>query len=273
MLGEVKAFIDYQRERRNKFRVPHHIYIPKEDKVYKVEDEDIIDFLKEKGVSEAYLESAPIRWLYNILNNGFNVYTMRFKKLISEYRKKFNMRKSHSNDAKLLYMIHRENPKSFIEYHRRQLHDPLIQEYKATLRRMARIRQMMKNGYGEELSVAERKLVNKANKLYRHLRKKYKDLLERFPEFKGAYGNLLYFLSIIPEIKSFRSTRSFLRYLGLRNVERHYYWNREARQALVEIAYRLARRQGVKYRRKKPNWEFTRKVALTIYQRLRDGGG
>jgi len=149
----------------------------------------------------------------------------------------------------------------------------MIQQYKATLRRTAKIRQMKENGYGEyvgQLSVIERKLVNEANKLYYHLKRKYSCLLEMFPEFKGAYGNLLYLLSLIPEIKSFRSTRSFLVYLGLR---RNRFYNREARQTLIEIAYKIARGQGVKYRRKKPNWEFTRKVALTIYQRLRDGGG
>jgi len=272
----LKAFIDYQRERKNKHCIPHHVYIPEENKVYRVRDEDIIDFLRGRGVSEVYLEGAPTNWLYNLLDNDFKVYTLRDKKMIKEYRKKYNIKKNHENDAKLLYIIYKDDPENFGEYRRRQLYDPMIQQYKATLRRTAKIRQMKENGYGEyvgQLSVIERKLVNEANKLYGHIKRKYRSVLEMFPEFKGAYGNLLYFLSLIPEIRSFRSTRSFLRYLGLRNVEKHYFWNREARQTLIEIAYRLARKQGVKFKRRKPNWKFTRKVALMIYQRLRDGGG
>ena len=150
----------------------------------------------------------------------------------------------------------------------------MIQQYKATLRKLARIRQMKKNGYGEyvgQLSVIERKLVNEEVKLYYRLKKKYRNVLEMFPEFKGAYGNLLYLLNLIPEIRSFRSTRSFLIYLGLRTRRKS--WNREARQTLIEIAYRVAREQGVKFNRRRPNWKLTRKIALTIYQRLRDGGG
>ena len=61
----MKAFIDYQRERRNISRIPHHTYIPEDNKVYKVKDEYVIDFLRKKGVSEVYIESAPIKWLYN----------------------------------------------------------------------------------------------------------------------------------------------------------------------------------------------------------------
>ena len=78
------------------------------------------------------------------------------------------------------------------------------------------------------------------------------------------------FIILIPEIESFKSTRGFLVYLGLR---RNRFYSREARQALIEIAYRLARRHGVKFKRRKPNWKFTRSVALVIFQRLRDGGG
>jgi len=262
-------------EKKNKPRIPHHIYIPEENKVYKVKDEDIIDFLKEKGISEVYIESAPINWLYKLLDNDLKVYILRDKGLISEYRKKYRLKKNHENDAKLLYKIYMNNPKSFGEYSRRQLYDPMIQEYKAVLRRITRIRQMVNNGYEEyeELSVVERELVNEATKLYYRLKKKYKSLLEKFPEFKGTYGNLLYFLGLIPEIESFKSTRSFLRYLGLRNVERNQYWSREARQVLIEIACKLSKKRGIEFKRRKPNWKFTRKVALVIFQRLRDGGG
>jgi len=79
----VKAFIDYQMERMNKSRLPHYVYISEDNKIYKVKDEDIIDFLKERGVSEVYIESAPVKWLYNLLDNCFKVYTLRDKVLIS----------------------------------------------------------------------------------------------------------------------------------------------------------------------------------------------
>ncbi len=35
----MKAFVDYQN------RLPHHIYIPSEDRVYKVRENDFIEFL------------------------------------------------------------------------------------------------------------------------------------------------------------------------------------------------------------------------------------
>jgi len=274
MYGSMRAFIDYQMERMNKSRIPHHIYIPKDNKVYRVRDEDIIDFLRSKRIREVYLENAPTEWLYNLLDNSFKIYILRFKRLIKEYRKKYNMKKNHENDATLLYIIYKDNPRKFGEYHKRELYDPSIQKYKAILRKIAKIRQMRDDGYEEyieQLSVIEKKLLNEANKLYKRLKRKYKRILERFPEFEGTYGNLLYFMSLIPEVNSFRGARSFLIYLGLRTRCR--IWNREARQALIEIAYKFAKKQGVKYKREKPNWKFIRKIALMIFQILRDGGG
>jgi len=140
----------------------------------------------------------------------------------------------------------------------------MIQDYKAILRKIAKIGQLMKNGYGEfeELAVIEKKLVNEANKLYKRLKRKYKDLLEKFPEFKGDYGDPLYLLSIIPEIKRFKNTRRFLVYLGLR---RNRFYNREARQALIKIACKLAKKQRIGFRRRRPNWGFVRKIALVIF--------
>jgi len=40
----VKVFVDFQN------RVPHRVYIPGEDRVYKVRDESFIDFLEIAGL-------------------------------------------------------------------------------------------------------------------------------------------------------------------------------------------------------------------------------
>ena len=99
-----------------------------------------------------------------------------------------------------------------------------------------------------------------------------RDILEKFSDIKGLSGeNLLYFLTLIPDIKSFRSTRSFLRYLGLKSVEVNKLWNREARDVLIKIAIKVAQYNNIKFNPRKPNWRFIRKLAITIYTRLRDG--
>jgi len=67
--------------------------------------------------------------------------------------------------------------------------------------------------------------MNEERKLYYHLKREYRELLNKFPEFKGAHGNLLYLMSIIPEIKSFKNIRRFLRYLGWRNAGMSRYWS------------------------------------------------
>lgn len=82
-------------------------------------------------------------------------------------------------------------------------------------------------------------------------------------------GNLLYFLTLIPDIKNFRSTRSFLIYLGLRATDRKM-WSREARDILIKMAIKTAKYNGIKFNPRKPNWKYLRKLAITIYLRLRD---
>jgi len=60
----MKAFVDFQRS------IPHRIYIPYEDNVYKVRDKDFIGFLEIAGVKEVYIESAPREWIYRLLDNN-----------------------------------------------------------------------------------------------------------------------------------------------------------------------------------------------------------
>ena len=76
-------------------------------------------------------------------------------------------------------------------------------------------------------------------------------------------------MTLIPKIDSFKSTRSFLIYLGLRATNRGL-WNREARQVLINIAIRVAQYNGIKFNPRKPDWRYIRKLALLIYTRLRD---
>jgi len=101
----------------------------------------------------------------------------------------------------------------------------------------------------------------------------YKGILNLFSDIRGLNGgNLLYFLTLIPEVKRFKSTRSFLRYLGLRNVEVNKLWNREARQVLIKMAMKTAKYNRIKFNPNKPDWKYIRKLALLIYTRLRDNG-
>jgi len=232
----VRVFIDYQNN------IPHRVYIPDEDEVYKVSDSNFIDFIEFIGASEVYLESAPREWIYRLLENNIQVYILRCKNQNS-LRRRYSLRKNHEDDAKLLYLIYSENPGCFRRYVKRQLDDdPDIQRYILLLREKKRIRQKIK--VNEKLGLPTEKLEEYLKELDReiakllyHLKKKYKNIIDLFSDSKGlSGGNLLYFLTLIPEVKSFKSTRSLLRYLGLRNVEVNKLWNREARQVLIKIA-------------------------------------
>ena len=265
----MKAFVDYQN------RVPHRVYIPSEDRVYKVRDENFIDFLEMAGVEEVYIESAPREWIYKLLDNNIQVYILRNHSQ-NNFRKKYNLKKNHENDAKLLHFIYKEDPSNFRRYYKRHLdNDPEIQRYILVLRERKRIKQKIK--INEKLGLPTRGLkeylkeLNKEQKkLLYHLKKKYKDILYEFSDIRGlSGGNLLYFLTLIPKIDSFKSTRSFLIYLGLRATNRGL-WNREARQVLINIAIRVAQYNGIKFNPRKPDWRYIRKLALLIYTRLRD---
>jgi len=272
--GDVRAFIDYQ------VKLKHRIYIPEENKIYKVDNSKLTNFLKDKGIREIFIESAPKAWIQNLVNNDIKVHILRIKNHRA-WRKKHNLKKSHENDVKLLYLLYKGNPRIFREYFKRQLNnDPEIQRYALILREIKRTKQKItvnkKLGLPtDKLEEYKRTLAKEQVKLLNYLSKKYSKILNKFRDIKGlAGGNLLYLLTLIPEIKSFRSTRSFLIYLGLRGVGKHYNnWNREARDTLIRIATRVAVCNKIKFNPKKPNWPFLRKLAVTIYQRLREESG
>ena len=269
----MKVFVDYQN------KVPHRVYIPNEDRVYKIREKDFIDFLEMTGVNEVYLESAPRGWMYKLLENNIQVYILRSHNQ-NNLRRKYGLKKSHENDAKLLYRIYKENPEYFRRYCKRQLdNDPEIRRYILVLREIKRIKQKIKTNKKLELPTEKLEEYLKEPdreriKLLYLLKKRYSNILNLFSDIKGlSGGNLLYFLTLIPDIKSFRGTRSFLRYLGLRNIEVNKLWNREARQVLIKIAIKTAKYDNVKFNPEKPNWRYLRKLALLIYTRLRDNGG
>ena len=264
------AFLDFQ------IKTSHRVYIPHEDKVYKVNDDALLNFLKRGNINEVYVESASKKFLYRLLNNGIQVYILRNKNQ-NNLRKKYSLRKSHENDAKLLYKIFKEDPNSFRKYVKRQLNnDPEIQLYVLILKEIKRVKQKIKTNQRFNLPVEElnrylKRLLSEQMKLLYNLKKKYNNILNLFRDIKGlAGGNLLYFLTLIPEIKSFKSARSFLRYLGLRNVEINKFWNREARQVLIRIAIKTSRYSNIEFNPRKPNWKYLRELAITIYTRLRD---
>jgi len=266
----IKAFIDYQN------RVPHRIFIPEKNEVYRMPDKELINFLKKMNVEELYIEGAPKEWINNLLLNGIRVYILRIRNH-KEWRRKHSMKKSHENDTKLLYLLYKENPELFREYVRRQLYDPDVQRYKLLLREVRRVRQKITINQKLGLSVDKLKeyeveLVREINRLYYRLKKKYSGILEKF-NIKGLAGELLYFLTLIPDVRSFRSTRSFLIYLGLRATPPRKAWNREARDALIKIAMKVAKYNGTKFNPKKPNWKYIRKVALLIFEKLREESG
>ena len=97
----MRVFIDFQN------KVPHRVYLPDEDKVYRVRDENLIDFLEITGVNEVYIESAPRGWIYRLLENNITVYILRYKNQ-SKLRKQYGLRKNHSNDARLLHLIYKK---------------------------------------------------------------------------------------------------------------------------------------------------------------------
>jgi len=265
----MRAFIDYQN------KIPHRIFIPEENKVYRVSDKELINFLKKMNIKEVYIESAPKEWIRNLLNNNTKVYVLRVKNH-REWRKKYNLRKNHENDAKMLYLIYQENPRIFREYCKRQLDsDPDVQRYVLLLREIKRVRQKIKVNEKlglpiEHLKQYEKDLARNQIKLLNHLSKKYSELLNKFRDVKGlAGGNLLYFLSLIPHVQSFKSPRNYLVYLGLRATPPRRTWNREARDVLIRISMKVAKYEDVKFNPRKPNWRHVRKIALIIYNKLR----
>ncbi len=267
----MKAFIDVQ------MRIPHHVYIPEEDKVYKVTS--LIEFLKDKEIKEVYVEEMDSELMNQLLYNGIKIYHLRIKNH-REWRKKYGLKKSHENDARLLYLIHKDHPEYFREYTPRQLpKDPDIEKYILILREMKKTKQMIilnerKGLPVEHLREYERELNRLQFKLYCNLKKKYSFIFEKFNDIKGlAGGNLLYFLTLIPRIDSFKSARSFLVYLGLRAVyDGRNNYNRKARQVLISIAIRVAQYNSIKFNPRKPNWKFIRQLAILIYTRLRGSG-
>jgi len=252
------------------------VYIPYEDNVYKVRDKDFIGFLEIAGVKEVYIESAPREWIYRLLDNNIQVYILREHNQ-NRLRRKHGLKKNHESDARLLYLIYKEHPEYFRRYCKRQLgYDPEIQKYILILREIKRTKQKIKNNKKiglptEKIEEYLNELQKEEAKLLYYLKRKYRDIINKFIDIKGlSGGNLLYFLTLIPQVRSFRSTRSFLRYLGLRNVEVNKLWNKEARQVLIRIAIKTAKYENVRFNPRKPNWRYLRKLALLIYTRLRD---
>jgi hypothetical protein len=88
------------------------------DGVYKVRDGEFLEFLRITGINEVYIESAPREWIYRLLQNGVQVYILR-RKNQNSLRDRYNFRKSHENDARLLYLIYRDNPSYFRGYVKR----------------------------------------------------------------------------------------------------------------------------------------------------------
>jgi len=95
--------------------------------------------------------------------------------------------------------------------------------------------------------------------------------MDLFKAVKGmSGGNLLYFLAIVPEIRSFRSLNAYLAYLGLRGGLNY---SREARDVLVKITAKVCRYNSLPFNYRKPNWKAVRRVARLIYYILRGGCG
>ena len=206
------------------------------------------------------------------------IYILRNKNQNS-LRRRYNLRKSHENDARLLYFIYKENPRYFREYVKRQLdNDPDIQRYVLLLREIRRTRHKIKINKKFKLPTDDlenylKELQRKLMKLFYHLKKRYKNILDKFSDIKGlSGGNLLYFLTLMPEFNSFESTRSYLIYLGLRNAQGKR-WNREARNTLIKMALKTARYSNIKLNPRKPNWKYIRRLAILIYIRLREKAG
>jgi hypothetical protein len=108
----MKAFIDFQRN------VPHRVYITARNKTYKVGDGEFLGFLSSSGIDEVYVESAPRKWIYKLLQNGIKVYVLR-KHNQNILRNKYIIRKSHENDVRLLYLIYKDDSSYFRRYVKR----------------------------------------------------------------------------------------------------------------------------------------------------------
>jgi len=107
--------------------------------VYKVRDENFIDFLEITGITEVYIESAPRGWIYRLLDNNIQVYILRSHNQ-NILRRKYGLKKNHGNDEKILYLVYKENPSYFRRYCKRQLdNEPEIRRYILVLREIKRI--------------------------------------------------------------------------------------------------------------------------------------
>ena len=270
----IRAFIDWQIRRK------HAVYLPSEDRVYRMADGELIDFLKSKRVREVYLEGASRKRLYDLLDAGFRVFTLR-RRNQREERKKRNIKKSDEDDAKLLYEIWRGDPKAFGEYHVRALdalvpgdptvNDEKLRRYRKVARKLADLKQELREWPDDEdLMRRIKRLSREKWRLARELNEKYGKLLAEFSDIKGFSGpTLLLWLAEAPALQEFSNLREFLVYLGLRAVyERNKHFNKKARQYLWLLAQQVRKCQPER-KEGESIWQTMRWLAAEAWGRLR----
>lgn len=172
------------------------------------------------------------------------------------------MIKTDENDVKLLEEVYYSEQNAYTLYLPRQISKDIdVLAYEKLTKVIVQFKNLSVGGdLIKEINAVRRKLA-------RRIRKKYKDIIDLFSDVKGLGGvSLIHFLMLVPEVTSFRSLNSFLRYLGIKSSR----GNKRARTMLYRMALQIKRSN--KELRKYSITKIQRYLARIIYQRLREKG-
>ena len=249
-----------------------YIVFPNDNKIHKCKLDKLIDFLKNRNVKVLLCEGNP--YLYE-LSKHFIVYILPSGQ--KQFRKKYNLRKNHGNDAKLLLKVYREDPFKYIHYIQRQLPpDPLVKDYVILCKEKRRYGNKIKSTTNQEIRKFYSKIRGKINNmrktLGRKIERKYQEILSKIG-IKGIGPYYIYFLMKIPKLETFKSLNQFLKYLGLKGKKKNF--NRKARMILglatINVKYEdLDLKPPEKENKKEIDWRKARKIAKITYYKLRN---
>lgn len=248
----MKAFIDIHQ------KLPHYVFLPRENRIYKVRN--LAEFLILKNIKEVYVEDVQHPELAELFNKGIRIFHLRIKNH-NLWRKKYRLKKTHENDAKLLFLIYKDHPEYFREAsveHLRDLDIILYEKIKKFVVELKTLRHLYNNN-NEELEELM-KLMNKMKKrLYKRIVNKYSSkYLSKFPNIKGLKGISLIMLLQHLQGRRFNSLNHFLKYVGIKSKSNY---NRRAKALLFNIAVKVKLHNGLSW----STGKMMRYIARLIY--------
>ncbi len=249
--GRLIAFIDLHSRR------PAYVKFYNDDKVLKISNELLIKTLLRYGVEEVYVEPSNITIIQE-LSRYFKVYIL--KKNIRELRATKGLKKADETDVRILEEIYFSDNDAYTIYLPRHIPKDLdVSAYEKLTKVIVQLKNM---GADKDLIMEINKI---RRRLARRITRRYRDVIDLFNDVRGLGGvSLIHFLMSIPQLTSFKSLNSFLRYLGIKSSK----GNKRAKAILYRIALQMKRNGYKGYSITK----IQRLAAKIIYQRLREKG-